>query len=559
MSRSNRLVLGLFSDCLMPDPRQELAGSKVAIEQFGAALRRYRERVRRVELACRRLDFSAVARRAGRWKGIRTHRVSDLVRDVSRLNVSVWHDSTNEVHRPFHLRRLCQARFPITVTHHGFSYQFFLHQWVLRWLSPTVQRFDRLICTSTAARDAITFLLEDTAARFNREFGTTLRFRGQLEVIPLGVNTSFFRPLPQRRSAARRKFGLPDEAFVILWMGRISAAFKADLLPLLQVVRELRRVHRREDVHLLVAGALVDNHGTALRAYAADLGLGRVVKLVTPVQRGDEATVYAAGDVFVSPADSLQEAFGLTPIEALACGVPQVVHDWDGYRDTVVDGETGFRVPTGWSRCTRDLDALSPLVTWGEDHLAVGQSIVGDLRSWFQALDVLVRDVALRKKMGAASRRRALSVYHWRHVIARHEALWAQLADEALHTRVPVSPPTYEEARYFGAFHGYATYEVVDDTVIALTSLGRDVARRRESIPAVLTRWDVIDFDACHDCLTELTRRRSGPYRFADLVAWFARRAPGDHRDRHRRHVLWLLKYGYLQIDPRPSLAKIVK
>ena len=42
----------------------------------------------------------------------------------------------------------------------------------------------------------------------------------------------------------------------------------------------------------------------------------------------------------------MQETFGLTPIEAMACGVPQVVADWDGYRETVVEGETGFRVPT---------------------------------------------------------------------------------------------------------------------------------------------------------------------------------------------------------------------
>ena len=44
--------------------------------------------------------------------------------------------------------------------------------------------------------------------------------------------------------------------------------------------------------------------------------------------------------------DNIQETFGLTPVEAMAAGLPCVVSDWNGYKDTVADGETGFRIPT---------------------------------------------------------------------------------------------------------------------------------------------------------------------------------------------------------------------
>src|SRR3546814_3034291 len=55
---------------------------------------------------------------------------------------------------------------------------------------------------------------------------------------------------------------------------------------------------------------------------------------------------WAAADVFVSLSDNIQESFGITPVEAMAAGLPCIVSDWDGYRDTVVDGETGILVPT---------------------------------------------------------------------------------------------------------------------------------------------------------------------------------------------------------------------
>ena len=52
-----------------------------------------------------------------------------------------------------------------------------------------------------------------------------------------------------------------------------------------------------------------------------------------------------AASYSLSLVDCLQETFGLTPIEAMASRLPVVVSDWNGYRDTVVEGRTGYRVP----------------------------------------------------------------------------------------------------------------------------------------------------------------------------------------------------------------------
>jgi glycosyltransferase involved in cell wall biosynthesis len=44
--------------------------------------------------------------------------------------------------------------------------------------------------------------------------------------------------------------------------------------------------------------------------------------------------------------DNIQETFGLTPVEAMACGLPVVISDWNGYKETVDDQREGFLIPT---------------------------------------------------------------------------------------------------------------------------------------------------------------------------------------------------------------------
>ena len=55
---------------------------------------------------------------------------------------------------------------------------------------------------------------------------------------------------------------------------------------------------------------------------------------------------YAVADIFISLVDNFQETFGLTPLEGMAAGLPVVVSDWDGYKDTVRNEIDGFTVNT---------------------------------------------------------------------------------------------------------------------------------------------------------------------------------------------------------------------
>ena len=67
---------------------------------------------------------------------------------------------------------------------------------------------------------------------------------------------------------------------------------------------------------------------------------------LTPASEEDKKLALAAADLFCSPADNLQETFGLSVLEAMASSLPVVASDWNGYRDLVVQhGSTGWLVP----------------------------------------------------------------------------------------------------------------------------------------------------------------------------------------------------------------------
>jgi hypothetical protein len=144
--------------------------------------------------------------------------------------------------------------------------------------------------------------------------------------------------------------------------------------------------------------------------------------------------------VFVSPVDNLQETFGQSVIEAQAAGLPCVVSDFDGYKDTV-DDEVGVRVPTWLGARWTELSELAPLLYERPLHLVLGQSVEVDLAALEQALRGLVADGARREALGRAAAARAKARYDWRVVVRQLEAHWRALAAspwKAPHRRHPL-------------------------------------------------------------------------------------------------------------------------
>lgn len=154
--------------------------------------------------------------------------------------------------------------------------------------------------------------------------------RRDMQLIPLGIE----RP-PAIPSAARSDFGLPDDAFVMVTVGRMVAR-KATV----QLVRALH-ASARPSAHLLILGDGPDV--AAVRKAAADAGLAARVHLLGQVSEERKHQALSVADIFVSA--SQHEGFGLVFLEAMAHGLPVVCYDHGGQTDFLVDGETGFVVP----------------------------------------------------------------------------------------------------------------------------------------------------------------------------------------------------------------------
>jgi glycosyltransferase involved in cell wall biosynthesis len=108
---------------------------------------------------------------------------------------------------------------------------------------------------------------------------------------------------------------------------------------LLRAVAILRRTI--PGVQLVVGGD--GNHRAALENLSRDLGIADIVDFRGFLTEDEKIRLYNEAAVFVNP--SLKEGWGLTSIEANACGSPVVAADSPGLRDSVRNGETGLRVP----------------------------------------------------------------------------------------------------------------------------------------------------------------------------------------------------------------------
>lgn len=489
-----------------------------------------------------------------------------LAHDTNRF--SVWYDAhASYFPTTAYVRDTFSDKpYPITGTIHTISYQSQLHDTIFPMLLANSYPFDSIVCTSRAARSAFAALLEHVAVHACRSHGLSLRWSGRLDVIPLGVDIELFRPRDQ--TGLRRTLGLPASACILLYVGRLSAVDKTDLLPLLTVIKRIVTNPRNGQVFLVIAGSDYRGYGAAVQKAIRALGLRAHVRVIaSPASTAD---LYSAADVFVSPADSVQESFGITNLEAMASGLPQVVSDWNGYRDTVRHGETGFRVPTYWTDCDRDLSALGPLAerTLEFDHASLAQSVAVDLGRYQEYLEALVTNTVLRRDMARKAREAAVAEYSWRAITRQYESLWAELtldAATALPHRRRVSGQIAPS--YIGAFGHYATSILADDTGLRLSPAGRARRRAKKILPdyTPAAQLNLLREDILRDLVCRFPESsRTSPAAIAsgncghgvslgELSAATAAEH-GEHPDYVRRHVMWLLKYGIIEgVTERPS------
>jgi glycosyltransferase involved in cell wall biosynthesis len=169
-------------------------------------------------------------------------------------------------------------------------------------------------------------------------------------VIPLAADdTLFFPRAAQERAATRRCLGLPADAPLLLYVGRLNVQKNLHtLLRLFVAVREqvpeahLCLVGEEDDASLEEFGVRNTGYGAWLRHRVETLGVSEAVTFVPSLVGTDLAQLYSAADVLVHPGIFHEENFGLVLAEAQLSALPVVCTAWGGFKDVVRPAETGY-------------------------------------------------------------------------------------------------------------------------------------------------------------------------------------------------------------------------
>lgn len=418
-------------------------------------------------------------------------------------------------------------------------------------LTAPVQPWDAVICTSTAVKNNVERILQAQVDYLKDRLGITKIVLPQLPVIPLGIHTQDFEFTPSQKQAARETIGADENSIVVLFMGRLSFHAKAHPLAMYQALEQAAKKTTKK-VILVECGWFANDY--IQKAYADAQALAcPSVQIVTLDGRKaeDRLTAWACADVFCSLSDNIQETFGIVPIEAMAAGLPVVVSDWDGYKDTVRDGIDGFRVPTimppaGLAgdlayRHAVDIDTYDMYCGYNCSLVSV------DVTATANAFTQLFNNPALRAKMGQAGKERAKTVYDWSVIIPQYEQLWQQL-NELRQAQQPntLAHPWPARLDPFYAFAAYPTHILSPDTPLTLVDDTLDAALQRYEhySQLAMVNYTKALMPSKEEVTSVLTKASQGAQTAQQLVAHI----PAERQAFIFRNLTWLMKLNLLKL-----------
>ena len=357
-----------------------------------------------------------------------------------------------------------------------------------------VYPWDALICTSNAVKNNVLRILSTQCDFLKDRFNCKRFILPNLPVIPLGVDSELFAPSDQKREAARSSLHIPKDHLVVLFVGRLSFHGKAHPGVMYQAI-QAASIAANQNVIVIECGWYANDHIKDSYDQAFSVLAPNVERrFIDGRDPGSLISCWNAADIFCSLSDNIQETFGITPIEAMAAGLPVVVSDWNGYKDTVRDGVDGFRIstlapPAGFAEDLAYNHALE--IDSYDMYCGYTSSLISvDLVSCIQAFTRLFSSPELRRFMGLNGIQNVKERFDWQVIIPQYDSLWQELSRlrSELSYLKPLSKsisPQYLDPFY--SFASYPTAKFLPSTSVELSDVSFEIALNRFKALALLS------------------------------------------------------------------------
>lgn len=419
-------------------------------------------------------------------------------------------------------------------------------------LTSPVQMHDALICTSNAVKDNVVTILQHHMEWMRERCGATAFVLPQLPVIPLGIDTRIFQKYRDQRALARQTLQIEDDEVVILYVGRLSFHAKAHPLAMYQALEKAAQ-YTQQKIVLVECGWFGNEHIEAAFEEAFTQFSPSVRRCVLDGRdKNNQMLAWGSADIFCSLSDNIQETFGITPIEAMACGLPVVVSDWDGYKDTVRHGIDGFRIPTIMPEhdFVGDLAMRHALGIDSYDRYCGHTSslIAVDVEQTANAFIELIKSQSLRHNLGMQAQDRARNIYDWRHIIPQYEELWMESKRIRDTKEYEAGKGWAARLDPFKAFNAYPTQTLNDNTRLTLVDASLEASiekmTRIRSLAMVDFASQVLpDYETLVTVLNTVEERRN--LVVSEMTKVFDEKKLAIVK----RAVVWLVKINVLKVN----------
>lgn len=413
---------------------------------------------------------------------------------------------------------------------------------------PPFQPWDALICTSRAGLSVVERLQQQVCEWMARTTGAHRFNPIKLPVIPLGVDAPAFVRDESSIQSARQALGVESDDVAFLFAGRLSFHAKANPAPFYLALEEAcRRVDQRL---VCIEAGTFPNDGVAKAFREARAALAPSARFIE-INGVDEDLyhlAWKAADVFASLSDNIQETFGITPVEAMAAGLPVLVSDWDGYKDTIRDGVDGYRIPVTLPPADAGGDLAFHHAFGGctYDHY-VGKTSMAtcvDIALMTDRIVDLAQDPALRRRLGDAGAERARNDYDWTHILGRYVDLAEELREirSAATGAAAEAWPTRPDP--FALFADYPTQVADESWTVVGGGFGPDDLERLLGLTMVNYALDPVLLP--RETILAIQRLVGGQEQAVSAVLT----AVGGNRAVAWRCLMWLVKLGLVQLRP---------